>query len=149
MFEYHLASMYCAQLQMSMSICCWGSQRREAHSGVPRVRESDMAVVQGSNTGAHVPDTEAYTGAFDFVAPRNPSDSGPRPLVQGSSLSRGFALPLQGAGTPPSTVNLARICAHGHLALRWKCTPVYALKALLQYLQVSERCVSRMSSCRI
>lgn len=59
--------------------------------------------LQGSaaGLGVNLPDAEAYASAagFDFGAPvRGVVLEGPRPLVRGGSLSRGFALPVQGPG---------------------------------------------------
>ena len=50
--------------------------------------------------GVNLPDAEAYASAagFDFGAPARGVLEGPRPLVRGGSLSRGFALPVQGPG---------------------------------------------------
>lgn len=71
------------------------------------------AVLQGANAGVNLPDAEAYAGGFEFGAPRNPSDGGPTPLVRGSSLSRGFALPVQGPGIPHC---LSQMCLSCHIS---------------------------------
>ncbi|KAA6419351.1 MAG: nitrogen regulatory P-II [Trebouxia sp. A1-2] len=55
----------------------------------------------GGGAGAKLPDSEAYASAtgFDFGAPaRSRAPDGLMPLVRGTSLSRGFALPVQGPG---------------------------------------------------
>ena len=53
-----------------------------------------------AGVGANLPDAEAYAsaGQFDFGAGRNGPLEGPRPLLRGGSLSRGFAVPMQGPG---------------------------------------------------
>ena len=57
-----------------------------------------------AGVGANLPDAEAYASAgFEFGASRNGPLEGPRPLLRGGSLSIGFALPMQGPGTPSSS----------------------------------------------
>ena len=72
-----------------------------------------MAVLQGASAGTSLQDAEAYPGGYDFGGPRNPADNGPRPLVRGGSLSRGFALPLQVPGV---------LCIICHVVILATCT---------------------------
>ncbi len=72
--------------------------------GYPMQADRDGGCLQGSGggAGAKLPDAEAYASAagFDFGAPaRSRAQDGLMPLVRGTSLSRGFALPVQGPGT--------------------------------------------------